>query len=125
MQSKAGKRGGARSGSGRKAHVPTEEIRKQIYALASYGVQREEIAKAIGLHENTILKYYRDTLETAGTKANALIAQSLFNKARGNGPSAVTAAIFWLKTRAGWKEPLQLEHSGGVIIKIGKEFADL
>ena len=33
------------------------------------------------------------------------VAESLFRKATGDGSQAVTAAIFWLKTRARWKEP--------------------
>jgi hypothetical protein len=32
------------------------------------------------------------------------VAESLYRKATGEGREAVTAAIFWLKTRARWKE---------------------
>jgi hypothetical protein len=32
------------------------------------------------------------------------VAENLFRKATGEGREAVTAAIFWLKARAGWKE---------------------
>ncbi len=37
-------------------------------------------------------------------KANSRIAESLYRKAMGDGPQSVTACIFWLKTRARWKE---------------------
>ena len=37
-------------------------------------------------------------------KANAKVAENLYRKATGDGREAVTAAIFWLKTRASWKE---------------------
>ena len=37
-------------------------------------------------------------------KANAKVAKSLFQKATGTGPSAVTAAIFWAKTQMGWRK---------------------
>jgi hypothetical protein len=47
---------------------------------------------------------YRKELDGAAIKANAKVAESLFRKATGEGREAVTAAIFWLKTRAGWKE---------------------
>jgi hypothetical protein len=46
------------------------------------------------------------------TKANAQVAGFLFNAARSGN---VTAQIFWLKTRARWREtPLELRHSGSV-----------
>jgi hypothetical protein len=42
---------------------------------------------------------------TAGTTArNSTLAENLFRKATGDGREAVIAAIFWLKTRARWKE---------------------
>ena len=37
-------------------------------------------------------------------KANAKVAENLYRKATGEGREAVIAAIFWLKTRAGWRE---------------------
>lgn len=41
------------------------------------------------------------------------MAQSLFfRKATGDGPQSVTAAIFWAKTRMGWKETVLNEHAG-------------
>jgi hypothetical protein len=46
------------------------------------------------------------------TKANAQVAGYLFNAAK-NGN--VTAQIFWLKTRAKWREtPVELKHSGSI-----------
>jgi hypothetical protein len=47
---------------------------------------------------------YRKELDGAAIEANAKVAESLFRRATGEGREAVTAAIFWLKTRAGWKE---------------------
>ncbi|MCF6121051.1 hypothetical protein L2449_29975 [Mesorhizobium muleiense] len=43
-------------------------------------------------------------LESGAIKANARVAETLYPKATGEGREAVTAAIFWLKTRARWKE---------------------
>jgi hypothetical protein len=40
------------------------------------------------------------------------VAESLYRKAATDGPQSVTAAIFWLKTRAGWKELVSHELSG-------------
>jgi len=45
-------------------------------------------------------------------QTNAQVAGFLFNSARSGN---VTAQIFWLKTRARWREtPLELRHSGSV-----------
>ncbi len=40
------------------------------------------------------------------------MAENLYRKATGEGREAVTAAIFWLKTRAGWKETTSHEIGG-------------
>ncbi len=46
------------------------------------------------------------------TPSNAQVAGFLFNAAK-NGN--VTAQIFWLKTRAKWREsPVELKHSGAI-----------
>ena len=37
--------------------------------------------------------------------------QSLYKKATGDGPQSVTAAIFWAKTRMGWRETQHHEHT--------------
>ena len=40
------------------------------------------------------------------------MAESLFRIATSQGREAVTAAIFWLKARASWKETSLHEHGG-------------
>ena len=72
--------------------------------MAGYGVPEAEIAGVVGIDAKTLRKHYRQELDHAHTKANARVAENLFRKATGEGREAVTAAIFWLKTRAGWKE---------------------
>src|SRR3712207_5833975 len=90
---------------GRPPHQPTEATRKQVKALAAYGVPQDEIGKVIGISKPTLEKHYREELDRAAIEANARVAESLFRKATSEGAQAVTAAIFWLKTRAQWKEP--------------------
>lgn len=73
--------------------------------MASYGIPQADIADVLGIDPKTLRKHYERELAIAATKANALVAQSLFAKATSKeitGPS-VTAAIFWLKARAGWR----------------------
>ena len=67
-------------------------------------------------------KHYRDELNLGETKANAQVAGFLFNAAKtGN----VTAQIFWLKTRARWREtPMELKHSGSIARKDLSEISD-
>ena len=79
----------------------------------SFGVPRDEIAKVAGICLNTLMRHYGETLDIAATKANSLVAQSLFNRAvKGDGAAATSAAIFWLRTRAGWREKEVHEITG-------------
>ena len=97
----------------RPSHDTTESNRKQVEALASFGVPQADIARMLGICEKTLRKHYSDTLANAVMKANSMVAQSLFNRAiKGDGPSSTTAAIFWLKTRAKWSEREIHEISG-------------
>jgi hypothetical protein len=78
--------------------------------MAAYGIPEPDIARVVGIDPKTLRKYYRDELDMGSTKANAQVAGFLFNSAR-NGN--VTAQIFWLKTRARWKEaPSEHQHTG-------------
>ncbi len=72
--------------------------------MAGYGVPETDIARVIGIDPKTLRKHYRDELDTGHVKANAKVAENLYRKATGEGREAVVAAIFWLKTRARWKE---------------------
>ena len=105
--------------SGRPPHQPTEATRKQVKALAAYGVPQDEIGRVIGISKPTLERHYREELDRGEVEANAKVAESLFRKATGDGAQSVTAAIFWLKTRARWKEPptdtnMNLTASGSI-----------
>ena len=70
------------------------------------------ISPVVGIDPKTLRKHYREELDLGETKANAQVAGFLFNAAK-NGN--VTAQIFWLKTRAKWREtPVELKHSGSI-----------
>ena len=102
---------------GRPSHEPTESTRKQVESMAGYGIPEADIALSLEISAPTLRKHYRRELDMGHIKANSAIAQSLFKKATGDGSQAVTAAIFWAKTRMGWKETIINEHSGGVNLK--------
>lgn len=111
--------------AGRKPKTPTAAERKMVEALAGYGAPEFYIAKQVGVDPKTLRKHFRDELDHGMANANALVAESLFKKAVGNGTGAVTAAIFWAKTRLGWKETVVNEHSGPDGGPIRQEVVDL
>ncbi len=98
---------------GRRAHRPDLAGRRQVEALAGYGIPEAEIAGVVGIDPKTLRKHYRHELDHGHTKANARVAENLYRKATGEGREAVTAAIFWLKTRAGWKETTSTRSVAG------------
>src|SRR4051794_37778332 len=97
---------------GRPAHTPDPLLRRQVEALAGYGVPEAEIAAMVDIDPKTLRKHYRHELDHGHAKANAKVAENLYRKATGDGRESVMAAIFWLKARARWKEVSVNEHSG-------------
>src|SRR5436190_23836785 len=97
---------------GRPSHSPDPLLRRQVEALAGYGVPEAEIAAMVEIDPKTLRKHYRHELDHGHSKANAKVAENLYRKALGDGRESVTAAIFWLKARARWKETSIHEHGG-------------
>ena len=93
------------------AHHPDEKTRRMVESMSGYGIGQIDIARVVGCTEKTLRKHYREELDTAETKANAKVAESLFKKALGDKNGSVTAAIFWLKTRAGWTEKSVVDNT--------------
>ena len=85
----------------RPTHSPTPETRQLVQLHATVGTQQEQIARLLGLDAKTMRKWYRAELDLSTAKANATIGGALFNKAKGGDTAAM---IFWMKTRAGWRE---------------------
>ena len=92
-------------------HQPTEKTRAEIVALRSYGVPIKEVAAYIGIDDKTLYKYYKDELDNSAIKANANVGKFLYQAASGQAlttgasySDCVRAAMFWAKTRMGWKE---------------------
>lgn len=96
----------------RPSHQPDPVQRRQVEALAGYGVPEPDISGMLGIDPKTLRKHYREELDLGHVKANAKVAENLFRKATGEGREAVTAAIFWLKARARWRETSVHELSG-------------
>ena len=86
----------------RRPHAPTDKTRAEVSALCSFGITQDEIATYLDIDIKTLCKHYRKELDTGATKANAAMAKRLFDAGVKDG--SVPAMIFWLKTRARWRE---------------------
>jgi hypothetical protein len=94
---------------GRPPHKPTKDSQEQVKRLSALGCPHEDIATRLKISADTLVKYYKDELDEGRIDANAAIAGTLFSQAKkGN----TAAAIFWLKTRARWKETQVNEVTG-------------
>ena len=94
---------------GRPPHLPNADTRNKVFMLSSVGTRHEDIATVLSISTDTLTKYYKEELDKGRIEANASVAETLFKQAKeGN----TTAMIFWLKSRARWKESTQHEISG-------------
>ncbi|MER8441534.1 hypothetical protein NKH36_33790 [Mesorhizobium sp. M1312] len=84
--------------------VQESNRRRQGIRHCRYGLAAADIACVLATDEDVLKATYEHEPESSALKANARVAESLYRKATGEGRESVTAAIFWLKTRARWKE---------------------
>ena len=91
--------------------------------MAGYGVPEADIARVLEIDPKTLRKHYRSELDKGHIKSTAKVAENLYRKATGEGREAVVAAIFWLKTRAGWRETLVQEHTGQLTVNLPADVA--
>jgi len=97
------------TGRGRPPHLPNDTTRNRVFILSTVGTRHEDIATVLNISHDTLVKYYKEELDKGRIEANASVAETLFKQAKeGN----TTAMIFWLKSRAKWKETSQHEISG-------------
>lgn len=95
---------------------PTDEDRALVEQLAAFGIPVESMTLFVKdkagkpISERTLRKYFAKELDQGELKANVKVAQTLFKKAISGD---TTSMIFWLKTRARWKEsPQRVELTG-------------
>jgi hypothetical protein len=89
-------------------HEPTEATRETVRLHATVGTTQEVIADIIGIDPKTLRKHYREELDQSSAKAIAQVGGHLYRKAIGGDTAAM---IFWMKTRAGWRETKDLNHT--------------
>jgi hypothetical protein len=85
----------------RPAFIVNEALREKVAYLAGFGVPQDDIAKIVGCSAKTLRKRFRDELDRGAAEANAIIAGCLFAAAKAGN---IAAMIFWMKTRAHWRE---------------------
>ena len=62
---------------------------------------QDDIARLLDCAPKTLRKRFRDELDRGVAEANAIVSGSLVSAAKAGN---ITAMIFWLKTRARWRE---------------------
>lgn len=84
-----------------KRYVPSKKDRNDVEFMIAAGIKEGDIARILGISTETMTKYFEYELATGLAKKNKVMADSLYQTGKkGN----VTAQIFWLKTRARWRE---------------------
>jgi hypothetical protein len=113
-------RGGKRLGAGRPkgsrkaredATVPVADVPRpelddagQVEAMAGYGVPERAIAQVLRIGVDELRQHYQAELDRGLAVATVAVAQNLYAMAIGKDRTALTAAIFWLRSLAGWLE---------------------
>jgi hypothetical protein len=88
---------------------PTKQQRDMIRIMKAGGLTNIDIAGVLGVTEKTLVKACADEIKSGKSDVDSRIIGSLVKNAlAGN----VTAQIFYLKTRCGWREVQEVEHSG-------------
>src|SRR5262252_7894589 len=93
----------------RQSFVVTDAIREKVRHLAGLGVSQDDIARIVQCSPKTLRKRCRDDLDRGAAEANAIVSGCLFAAAKGGN---VAAQIFWLKTRARWRESAAQDDAG-------------
>lgn len=99
----------AKQKSADKDEVPLS-IKEKVQIHARIGTKPEVIAILCGLDVPTLNKKYGEILRTAVQEANGHVGNALYTKAIGGDTQA---QIFWMKTRAKWKETVDFSSEDG------------
>lgn len=118
---------------GRPRWDPSAEDLTRIQVMASLGMPVDKIALVYGVSEKTLRRAARTQLDIAAPAANTTVGRFLFDAACGKEPyvkknpdgtettatrvigvtgPTIAAAIFWMKTRARWRETAEVELTG-------------
>jgi hypothetical protein len=99
---------------GPKPHQPTDATRQTVSLHATVGTRQEVIAEILGISVDSLQRHYRSELDTSREKANANVGGALYKKAMAGDTASM---IFWLKTRARWRETVDVINSDGSLAR--------
>lgn len=117
----APRKGAKKTGQAAKGFQPTEDMRVIVSAAAQAGVPAKRIAKLIynpktgnpiGLE--TLYNHFKPELEDKGAAVTTIAVGTLVKSMMAGGREGNSAAMFWLKTQAGFHERLQIEAVEGL-----------
>lgn len=95
---------------GRPPHQPTDETRQKVQLHGMVGTRQEVIAEILGISVDSLQRHYRKELDLARDQANASVGGALYKKAMAGDTASM---IFWLKTRARWRETVDISNEDG------------
>jgi hypothetical protein len=88
--------------------APSDEQRRLVKVMSSYGIHQEDIATEVGLRSpKTLRKHFRDELDHGRIGADISVAKTLYKMATSG--RNLGATMFWLERRAGWRSRAQRE----------------
>ena len=96
-----------------------KEVLRKVEGYASRGMDYEQISAALGISSETLMKYRKLNLDFLGAikagqaKGVAEITNALFNQGKDGNTSA---AIFYLKNRAGWSDKQDVNVTGDPLV---------
>jgi hypothetical protein len=92
----------------RTVFAPSDEQRRLVKVISSYGIRQEDIAREVGLRSpKTLRKHFREELDHGRIGANIRVAKTLYQMAISG--RNLSATVFWLERRAGWRSKPTLE----------------
>ena len=95
--------------TGKPPFKPTDEERVVVKMMAALGTPLADMARNVregGIDGKTLMKYFKEEVETGAVQANVKVGGAMFNKAIGGD---VHAQKYFLGCRAGWKETSVVE----------------
>jgi hypothetical protein len=91
----------------------------EVEKLAAIGLNEQQVADSLGISVPTLERRKKESedfvsaLKRGKAKGIAQVANNLFQQSKSGN---VSAGIFYMKNRAGWKDKTETEHNGNVSI---------
>jgi hypothetical protein len=106
-------------------HKPSDETRKMISNMASYGLDVIKISMLSGLSSATIYRYYRHEMMTAATQKDLMVLQGAFLKAIGGPEQNWEKADpqmqrWWIAVRQRWAPPADKSINANMNMDLSK-----